>query len=213
MIHSKHTERYVKEDDLLDTRENILNTAFVMFMERGYADVSLNDILKPIGITKGGFYHYFKSKDELFEEILNSYVIYPLREFERYISNVEGDIFDFLPTFFNSYVYMIDEMVKLVGNKENIYGYYLLIFSSKSKVSNFSSELAQIYRDITSSIESRLKNALEKGIIRNDIEAASYAYHILALCEGLCTVWILDKQKDYQKTYNDCLNNVLKDIK
>jgi len=38
-----------------------------MFMERGYADVSLNDILKPIGITKGGFYHYFKSKDELFE--------------------------------------------------------------------------------------------------------------------------------------------------
>jgi AcrR family transcriptional regulator len=59
---------------------------------------------------------HFKSKDELFEEILNSYVIYPLREFERYISNVEGDIFNFLPAFFNSYVYMIDEMVKLVGS-------------------------------------------------------------------------------------------------
>lgn len=203
----------MKGEDLLDTRENILNTAFIMFMERGYAEVSLNDILNPIGITKGGFYHYFKSKDELFEEILNTYVIYPLREFERYISNMEGDIFDFLTAFFNSYVYMIDEMVKLVGNKENVCGYYLLIFSSKDRVSNFSVELAQIYRDITISIELRLKAALEKGIIRNDIDSASYAYHILALCEGLCTVWILDKQKDYKETYNDCLNNVLKDIK
>lgn len=197
----------------MDTREDILNTAFVMFMERGYGDVSLNDILNPIGITKGAFYHYFKSKDELFEEILDSYVIHPLKKFEKHISNIEGDIFDFLTKIFNSYVYMLDEMVRLVGNKENVCGYYLLMFSSKDRVSNFSSELAQIYRNITESIELRLKTALEKGIIRNDIVPASYAYHILALCEGLCTVWILDKQKDYKKTYTDCLNNLLKDIK
>jgi AcrR family transcriptional regulator len=37
-----------------------------LFLLRGYRNVSLMDVANEIGITKGGIYHYFGSKEELF---------------------------------------------------------------------------------------------------------------------------------------------------
>jgi AcrR family transcriptional regulator len=196
----------------MNTKESILNTAFILFLEKGYTGVSLNDILNRIGITKGGFYHYFTSKDELFENVLNAFVINPMKEFEKYISDIGGDIFQFLSEFFNSYVYMIDELIKLVEQKENVYGYYQLIFSAKNRITDFDRKMAQIYRGITKSVEIRIREALDKGAVREDIEPASYAYHITALCEGLATLWIMDKEKDFMVTFRNSLNNVIRDI-
>jgi AcrR family transcriptional regulator len=36
--------------------------------------VSVNDIVKVVGITKGGFYHYFNSKDELFSHVVEDFI-------------------------------------------------------------------------------------------------------------------------------------------
>jgi protoporphyrinogen oxidase/AcrR family transcriptional regulator len=40
-----------------------------MFMEKGYENVSVDDIIAATGTSKGTFYHYFKSKDEILSEI------------------------------------------------------------------------------------------------------------------------------------------------
>ncbi len=37
-----------------------------MFIENGYDNTSINDITNACNITKGAFYHHFKSKDEIF---------------------------------------------------------------------------------------------------------------------------------------------------
>ncbi|AYO29955.1 TetR family transcriptional regulator [Biomaibacter acetigenes] len=37
-------------------------------------EVSVNDIVKVVGITKGGFYHYFNSKDELFSHVVEDFI-------------------------------------------------------------------------------------------------------------------------------------------
>lgn len=50
-------------------KSEIIKKAFELFMERGFENVSVNDIVEALGISKGGFYHHFKSKDELLEEI------------------------------------------------------------------------------------------------------------------------------------------------
>lgn len=47
-------------------KENIILAALRLFLLRGYKNVSLIDVAKEVGITKGGIYHYFGSKEELF---------------------------------------------------------------------------------------------------------------------------------------------------
>lgn len=47
------------------TRERILAAALAAFGSNGYKGTSLNSIVASSGLTKGAFYHHFRSKDEL----------------------------------------------------------------------------------------------------------------------------------------------------
>ena len=50
-------------------KDAILKTAQQLFFEKGFAETSIQDILNALSISKGGFYHYFDSKNALLEEI------------------------------------------------------------------------------------------------------------------------------------------------
>ncbi len=49
----------------LDTRTNILKAALLLFLEKGYKNVSYQDLVKKTGLSKGAMYHYFASKEAL----------------------------------------------------------------------------------------------------------------------------------------------------
>ena len=48
--------------------ENILSVAARSFRERGGDTSGIGTVMKKVGLTKGGFYRHFKSKDDLFVE-------------------------------------------------------------------------------------------------------------------------------------------------
>src|SRR2546422_11254739 len=50
-------------------RERILDVAGTLFRERGFDGIGVADIMKQAGLTHGGFYGHFKSKDDLAAEI------------------------------------------------------------------------------------------------------------------------------------------------
>ena len=43
----------------------MLHRALRLFVQRGYDNVSLNDLIADAGVSKGAFYHWFPSKDAL----------------------------------------------------------------------------------------------------------------------------------------------------
>ncbi len=51
-------------------RRTILATASRLFRERGFDAVTVADVMKAAGLTHGGFYGYFKSKDDLIAQAL-----------------------------------------------------------------------------------------------------------------------------------------------
>lgn len=55
------------------TRERIIEKARVMFNRRGFEQVSIDDIMREAGLTRGGFYNHFASKDELYAEAVRSF--------------------------------------------------------------------------------------------------------------------------------------------
>lgn len=49
----------------MKTELNILQTAFRLFLGKGFSDISTNEIIREAGTTKGGFYYCFKSREDL----------------------------------------------------------------------------------------------------------------------------------------------------
>jgi len=60
--------RIVKEHD--ERRNEILDAAEKLFYEKGYDKCTISDILETVGIAKGTFYYYFKSKEEVLDAIV-----------------------------------------------------------------------------------------------------------------------------------------------
>lgn len=54
-----------KHDPSERTKSEILQVAVRLFQERGWTDVKIEDIVKEVGVTRGAFYHYFKSREDL----------------------------------------------------------------------------------------------------------------------------------------------------
>lgn len=54
-----------------ERKEEILKTAQELFYQKGYEAASIEDIINTIGIAKGTFYHYFKSKEHLLGELMD----------------------------------------------------------------------------------------------------------------------------------------------
>ncbi|WP_070000550.1 TetR/AcrR family transcriptional regulator [Cellulosilyticum sp. I15G10I2] len=52
-------------------RNDILDAAGRLFGRKGYAKCTVNDILDAVGIAKGTFYYYFKSKEEVLDAIID----------------------------------------------------------------------------------------------------------------------------------------------
>jgi AcrR family transcriptional regulator len=71
-----------------DTRERVLTTARNLFSSHGFGGTSLQDILGAVGITKGAFYHYFKSKETLCEIILDQ----AIEEYYHLAEAIQDDV-------------------------------------------------------------------------------------------------------------------------
>lgn len=55
------------------TRDRIVECARELFNRRGFAEVSIEEIMQRAGLTRGGFYNHFRAKEELFAEAIAAY--------------------------------------------------------------------------------------------------------------------------------------------
>lgn len=55
-------------------KERIVAEAYELFGEKGYEKTSVAEIIEKAGTSKGGFYHHFKSKEEILETITFNYI-------------------------------------------------------------------------------------------------------------------------------------------
>src|SRR6202795_332595 len=58
-------------------KKDIIDSARKLFNRHGFESVSLNQIMAGVGLTHGGFYSYFKSKSDLYAEVLGCFFTDP----------------------------------------------------------------------------------------------------------------------------------------
>jgi TetR/AcrR family transcriptional regulator, transcriptional repressor for nem operon len=59
------------------TKKNIIDSARRLFNRYGFENVSITQIMAGAKLTHGGFYSYFKSKSDLYAEVLNCFFTDP----------------------------------------------------------------------------------------------------------------------------------------
>jgi TetR/AcrR family transcriptional repressor of nem operon len=64
-IHNGEKMGRVSKEQMLRKRNDIISVSSELFRERGLEGVSVSDIMAAMGLTHGGFYGHFSSKDEL----------------------------------------------------------------------------------------------------------------------------------------------------
>src|ERR671919_584821 len=58
----------VSRSQAAENRETVINVASRLFRERGFDGIGLKDLMKGAGLTQGGFYKQFASKEDLVAE-------------------------------------------------------------------------------------------------------------------------------------------------
>ena len=90
--------RIVKE--YAERKKEIMDTARVLFYQNGYANTSVNFIIETIGISKGTFYHYFKSKEDLLDNIVDEFTKEIISKLELVVNDNSLDAISKLNEFY-----------------------------------------------------------------------------------------------------------------
>ena len=73
----------------MDKKKEIIKGVKTLVLKKGYNNVSVEDITTYIGIAKGSFYTYFKSKNSLINYILEEKIMRLKREMNNFFKNIE----------------------------------------------------------------------------------------------------------------------------
>ena len=74
--------RIVKQPD--ERKSEIIKTAEKLFLEKGVHNTKISEIVETIGVAKGLFYYYFKSKDD----VINAVIEHFISELDISLSNI-----------------------------------------------------------------------------------------------------------------------------
>lgn len=85
-------KRTVKKPE--ERRQDIIEAAKMLFLEQDYASTTMQDVMKKLNIAKGTIYHYFKSKDEILDAVIDNMIENYLDQLKARISNVSGSAVD-----------------------------------------------------------------------------------------------------------------------
>lgn len=96
-------------------RDEIISIAMDLFFEFGYEATSVRMIMDRVGGEIGMFYHYFKSKNMLFDEVVDKFFKDFRYRFEVMVDNYKS-LDSFVDSFLFEYSYSIDKFKALKNN-------------------------------------------------------------------------------------------------
>ncbi len=179
-----------------DTREHILNVAFELFLLKGYKEVTMSELEKATGLTKGAFYHHFKDKLEIFQAAISGKTakmrFHPDAEWLKKAS---------LRNFIEAYVEHNEKVARYLLNNLH-FNYADLQFTNIiSDVVNympgFKESLVKLTSEEINMWERIIFKAKENGEIRDNVETTALAYTFSSITNSLQKNLIICKSLQY----------------
>ncbi|PLT28224.1 TetR/AcrR family transcriptional regulator [Peribacillus deserti] len=153
-------------------KDKITAAAISLFDKKGFSETSIQDIVESLSVTKGTFYYYFSSKEELLKDIHLGYIDELVARQESIIhlenQNSKDKLFQI--------VYMLIHDIKDHGASAKVFS---------REIRHLSEENYQIItqkRDqFRFNIEYLLKEGMNKGEFRSSLNVPLIAFGILGV--------------------------------
>lgn len=156
-------------------KQDIVNAALELFMEKGYEETSVRMILNKANAVVGSFYHYFTSKEELFQAAIKLY----MKKYENRIAIIASDS---SKSFKELFYLIMDEVEKGIDD------YYWGKLNGERLHWTIQYAIHGVsIQTLLPSIQHLIGNALEIGIARNiiNLDLNTLSIIILQGIEGI----------------------------
>ena len=168
-----------------DTKQHIMKTALFLFAQSSYKDVTMKDIVEKTGLSKGAVYHYFTSKEQLFQETVE-YMF-----FEKFFTEFEKVKHDSLHDFLKSYGEISIEFMNGLENElgeldqERTVNVYMLLFEALAHSPGFREKaLEQTKREHKAWVQA-VATARESGEIKSGMSDEQIASMFIFMGDGI----------------------------
>lgn len=167
--------RYAKGEE---RRRAILRAALELIARNGFRNATLADIADEVGLTKAGVLHYFRSKNELYAEVLR------LRD-ELGTPDEGLDL---------------DGFVAIMRANTEVSGLVHLFTAMAAAAVEPDHDAHDFfvgrYADVRGLLEEAVRAAVDDGRLRADLDPERFARMLVALADGLQVQWLLDPSFD-----------------
>ena len=166
-----------------DRRDKILLKALELYMVEGYANVSITDLQAALDMGRGTLYYYFKDKDELFQEVVDMFLIKPKqRALERVRET--GTIPDMIDAMLY-YLNQLQEFYNQVENKNiNTSNVVTVMYTAYSRFPELYKKARRLYEHELSLWIRTIKNSMHNGDIRGNVPIETTAHMFLHIKDG-----------------------------
>lgn len=134
-------------------KEKITEHSIRLFEQKGFSETSIQDIVESIGVTKGTFYYYFSSKEELLMEIHLRYICELLRHQEEILRDQTKSCKEKI----YEVVYMLISSIKSQGSSAKVF-FREMQNLSEERLSQITPKRDQFRFNIEAVLEEGVKN-------------------------------------------------------
>lgn len=115
----------------------------MLFLQKNFKEVTMKEIVERTGLSKGAFYHYFSSKEQVFEEVMDHFFAAGL------MANFENYSYESLKAFYQDH--LKDMIVKMKsfksmrGDTDEPFSanHYFLIFDAMKLLPSYKQKLLE----------------------------------------------------------------------
>jgi len=101
----------------LERRSEIIDAAHELFQKKGYDKVTMQDVMNRLDIAKGTIYHYFRSKEQLLEAVIDKISEKMMSQMQAAVDQTKGNALEKIQALvqagrLESDTYVLDELHK-----------------------------------------------------------------------------------------------------
>ena len=167
-----------------DNRSYILATAFKLFFQKGYKSVTMSDLVKESGLSKGAFYHYFNSKEELYKHSMDMFIDHYLKNFALTF-NTEISLKENLIALYDRFIPITDNMNTSSQEAVESLSNYLIFLQSLMRKPDYRVKMVEYNQNFNIQFSEWIKIAQDRGEIINSLDPDLLARHFTSLMKGI----------------------------
>lgn len=173
-------------------REHILNNAIKIFAKKGIRNTKMIDVANAANVGKGTLYEYFSGKENLIGDMFD-YWIQQFQKKQAHRIHQETEPVSKIKTLISS---TFELYQRLKNFMEVLFDFWAE--GVRYDNSSFSLSLEKMYTEYRKRISSILKNGVEEGVFKNDIDINLTASTMIALLDGMLLQYAFLKDSDFK---------------